>query len=505
MSQASADTMATILGAASLWKGGGKAAEVDCAMASVELGQYWKGSFGDGVRVDYGTGHEASFLMWLFGLFQAGVMSGEDDLRECATAVIPTYLSVVARLIHEYSLEPAGSHGAWSLDDYQYVPFLLGAAQLKGHSNVKPKSALNEDVVEWGVRDYLFLRAMETVKRTKVGSSFAEMAPLLHDICLIESWDRVSKGLLSMFEEEILGKFPVAQHFLFGSLLSAQEWSDAAVEEHRIACVRRQKMIAGECSPHESDEEAAKATVPAPLKGLALLTAMRRTDDADPFLKHFGQRRPNAAKKPQVGAFPGRSSGHLSHSSSTAGQPPMPTPFPSKGNNVETKGSQAKVAHELLKGGSGIKIGGWELKSQKRHMSSQSEIEGMEHFGIDFSVPEMIFGSNSMQLINEACAVNITFNAVDALKRCRLDADVKGREVLQLPIADQWERRTKGLPDNVKVHTKEYHYDWTYTTDYKGTWEMGGAREMNSKDGSFLRHLEGIVVSPLFLFTFVIT
>jgi hypothetical protein len=500
MSQASTDTMATIVGgaASSLWKGGGKTAEdVDCAMASVELGQYWKGSFGDGVRVDYGTGHEASFLMWLFGLFQAGVMSGEDALRECATAIIPTYLSVVARLIHEYSLEPAGSHGAWSLDDYQYVPFLLGAAQLKGHAHVKPKSALNEDILEWGVRDYLFLRAMETVKRTKVGSTFAEMAPLLHDICLIESWDRVSKGLLSMFEEEVLGKFPVAQHFLFGSLLSAQEWSDAAVEEHRTARVRRQKVLAGECSVNEGDEEAAKATVPAPLKGLALLTAMKRTDDADPFLKHFGQRRPSA-KKPQVGGgggFPGRSSSsHLSHSSSMAGQAPMPTPFPSKGNSLETKGSsQAKVAHELLKGGCGIKIGGWELKSQKRHMSSQSEIEGMEHYlGVDFSVPEMIFGSNSMQLIHEACGVNITFNAVEALKRCRLDADVKGRQVLQLPIADQWERRTKGLPENVKVQTKEYHYDWTYTTDYKGTWEMGGVREMNSKDGSFLHNLEGM-------------
>lgn len=46
----------------------------------------------------------------------------------------------------------------------------------------------------------------------------------------VKTWDKVNSGMIKMYSAEVLGKLPVAQHFLFGSIIRRPEGIHPPVE-----------------------------------------------------------------------------------------------------------------------------------------------------------------------------------------------------------------------------------------------------------------------------------
>ena len=96
-----------------------------------EISSYLTESFGNETRIDYGTGHEMAFLMFIMCLYKVNAVRQEDS-KTIINKVFHRYILLVRKLQTTYNMEPAGSHGVWSLDDYQFLPFIFGSSQLIG-------------------------------------------------------------------------------------------------------------------------------------------------------------------------------------------------------------------------------------------------------------------------------------------------------------------------------------------------------------------------------------
>ncbi|XP_023247903.1 serine/threonine-protein phosphatase 2A activator [Copidosoma floridanum] len=190
-----------------------------------EIVHYLLESFGNATRIDYGTGHEMAFIMFLCCMFKISALEMSDKTA-IGTKIFSRYLEVVRKLQLTYRMEPAGSHGVWSLDDYQFVPFIWGSSQLCGHPRIEPVHFVDHGIVEANSKKYMFLGCIEFISKVKTGP-FAEHSNQLWNVSAVASWSKVNKGLIEMYKAEVLAKFPVIQHVLFGSLLSIKQAPDS--------------------------------------------------------------------------------------------------------------------------------------------------------------------------------------------------------------------------------------------------------------------------------------
>ncbi|KAJ2479693.1 Serine/threonine-protein phosphatase 2A activator 2 [Coemansia sp. RSA 2131] len=191
-----------------------------------QVSTYLCESFGNCRRIDYGTGHELNFIAFLLCLHKLKIIA-QSDFPALVIHVFYKYISVMRGLQMTYWLEPAGSQGVWGLDDFHFLPFLFGSGQLRTHKHLKPKSIHNQEILDEFSRDYMYFECVRFVMSIKTGS-LRWHSPMIDDISGAKSWEKVNLGLFKMFRVEVIGKLPIMQHFMFGTLI---EFAGSAPEQ----------------------------------------------------------------------------------------------------------------------------------------------------------------------------------------------------------------------------------------------------------------------------------
>nr|PVC51922.1 hypothetical protein MACL_00001207 [Theileria orientalis] len=158
-------------------------------------------SFGNKTRIDYGTGHELEFVYFLKDLYTCKLVS-ENELESIVLVLLNRYFELVRRVSERYTLEPAGSKGAWGVDDYQFLPFIFGSSQLVS-STIEPSECLDIGFVTKYKNDYLFMRAMEYKIKMIKGVPIEIGSPMICNILTSCTWEKINSGLFQLYINDV--------------------------------------------------------------------------------------------------------------------------------------------------------------------------------------------------------------------------------------------------------------------------------------------------------------
>ncbi|KAF7682716.1 Serine/threonine-protein phosphatase 2A activator [Astathelohania contejeani] len=169
------------------------------------LDRYLLASFGNPCRMDYGTGHELNFLCFLYCLVEEEIMEINEVYE-----TLKEYFNIIRVLILRFNLEPAGSHGQWGIDDYQILPYVLGAAELVG-TDITWDQMLK-------MESNGYAQAVRFAAQHRAQNNAGGYSPMVLAL-KTRTWDCINNGLIRMYESEVLDRGVVMQHFIFSKYL----------------------------------------------------------------------------------------------------------------------------------------------------------------------------------------------------------------------------------------------------------------------------------------------
>jgi len=180
--------------------------------------------------MDYGSGHETSFAIFLLCLSLLGFLASEqDEERQIVLLLFVRYLRLCWRLQDVYNLEPAGSHGVWGLDDYSFLGYIFGSGQLRDQSEISVSAILHTPLPPTN----LYFMQIMRIHEFKHGP-FHEHSSQLYSIAVgVPNWAKVNSGLFKMYQAEVLGRRVVVQHIPLGGLMEWEPSADRSVYDPR--------------------------------------------------------------------------------------------------------------------------------------------------------------------------------------------------------------------------------------------------------------------------------
>lgn len=174
----------------------------------------------------------------------------------------------------------------------------------------------------------------------------------------------------------------------------------------------------------------------------------------------------------------------------------MSSEVPANGPRIDEAATREAKGSVLPGGsgvGSGISIGGWEIRTSKGPIAGERACDALRASlcaGGAPALPEQLYGSSKVEATHLATGVTISFSAEGAL-RAWMRAQGKGREEgaaagataaaavttarPRVPAAERW--RASRAREIAEHGAPELDYDWTFTCPYGGDVEVRRRKE----------------------------